>query len=902
MDREGGVMKLLLCLILGLSALVSRGENLLFEHGKTDWKIYLPEKASETEEYAAKELAEYLQKVSQCRFQMVRGGTVPDSKALVLGTPETQQRIRQLETQLKLNPGKEQSFALYSLGGNLYFAGCDSRGVLYAVYTFLQECLGIRWFWPSTEPDGEFVPALRKYEIPALAVNREPAIRYRGYHFLNGTNPKLETWLARNYGNIIRHGVAGGRKSMAERMRKGIYIHTSGHNIVLPDKELLKKRPELFALAGGKRTLDQLCWNNREVDDLMFQKFVRLMEQSPEVSILGFYPEDNQNYCACKECGKKDISTNWFSFLRRLTDRLHARYPSLRFTSIAYQGYIDYPKCDMKGYEYIEYAPYGRCFVHGMDVSCPVNDHSLKSWNPWLKSGIPTGVYGYEFDVLRPVVFIPAYHLISEQMRFFKKNNVQAVLPEVDGTYQGKGMGGHSRIQMRLVFYLYTRLMWNPDADVNGLIRDFCGHVWPSAAGELAEYHAMMGDAWNSQKQHFTGYFNSPITAAKEFMTPERIARAFELFRRASERIAANPDANIRARELRELEYEKNQFSAWVKYYWQNVDHVWNVPLEKPSVLSLKYGSRIRTVWNAKGISLTFEAPDADQATVVMTEPNGKSLSRTIPLTDGKGRWTAEDALKASDCRQLRVTFRRGSRIVDSIGIAEPYVLYCSRRESAGKKALIAIPPAEIPKRNIPKVRSALMDAGWQIQKTDTPAKLQETDLKAFDVVAVRLNDNPVDASFYSTRLLPYVANGGLAILSVDSPVALESLFGRPEFRLKWTGHQEYFWKLRKTQQMKDGDWRTKPDDLEKALKMYCTPYSGYEIPVGSRWQMLASMRKKDGSAAPYLLEMPWGKGRIILTTGPIGLDRDGQWMTFGSSHQDSVTALFNNMLEYNRR
>ena len=159
------------------------------------------------------------------------------------------------------------------------------------------------------------------------------------------------------------------------------------------------------------------------------------------------------------------------------------------------------------------------------------------------------------------------------------------------------------------------------------------------------------------------------------------------------------------------------------------------------------------------------------------------------------------------------------------------------------------------------------------------------------------MNGNDLPVSFFREKLLPYVKNGGLAVLSVSGDVAFGRIFGDKAFDLKWTGRQEYSWKLRYTQSMKPGDWLHKPDNLEKELKPYCTPYSGYEIPAGSKWRMLATMRKKDGSKAPYILEMPYGKGCFILTTGSIGLDDNGQWMVFGSAHQSTVKAFFNNML-----
>lgn len=140
--------------------------------------------------------------------------------------------------------------------------------------------------------------------------------------------------------------------------------------------------------------------------------------------------------------------------------------------------------------------------------------------------------------------------------------------------------GGHARIDMRLAFYLYSRLMWDPDADVNALIRDFCNYVYrPPRMKVCVSYDD--GPGVESQKQHFSGYFSSPITASAEFITPERIARAFELFRAASEKIAKNPDPGERGREKKELDFEKKQFAGWVKFYWQNAENVLNVPQKK---------------------------------------------------------------------------------------------------------------------------------------------------------------------------------------------------------------------------------------------------------------------------------------------------------------------------------
>jgi hypothetical protein len=68
-----------------------------------------------------------------------------------LRNPEVQRRAGEL----RLRPDKVEQVAVYTLDGRLYLSGNQPRGVLYAVYSFLQRQLGVRWLWPG--PDGEFV-------------------------------------------------------------------------------------------------------------------------------------------------------------------------------------------------------------------------------------------------------------------------------------------------------------------------------------------------------------------------------------------------------------------------------------------------------------------------------------------------------------------------------------------------------------------------------------------------------------------------------------------------------------------------------------------------------------------------------------------------------------------------
>jgi hypothetical protein len=221
------------------------GNELFFHDGRTDWKIYLSPQAAPTETFAAEELRAALKKISGAEFEVLSSAEVPHRRAIIIGdlnNPQVQSRAEALN----LRAGKVEAVAVYTLDGRLYLAGNQPRGVLYAVYRFLQQELGVRWLWPG--PDGEFMPAKKSWSLPELKYNYQPALAYRGFHLCGDWRDVdlFREWMGRNFINIYRHAASPQEK------RRGFYSLWSSHNVVLPEA-LFDQHPEYFAELGGKR-------------------------------------------------------------------------------------------------------------------------------------------------------------------------------------------------------------------------------------------------------------------------------------------------------------------------------------------------------------------------------------------------------------------------------------------------------------------------------------------------------------------------------------------------------------------------------------------------------------------------------------------------------------------------
>ena len=362
-------MKRLLLFCVTLIIALTAAATPLFENGKTRWQITVPEKSNAVIDYAAGELAGTLKKVSGTAFTIGKNRTKQFN--IILGTPETSPEIAGLQKDFKI-PGAEaiDTIAVYARDNNLYLAGNNNRSVLYAVYTFLQKQLGVRWLWPGD--DGEFITPLKKYTIPAdLAINFTPSFRIRAISPCHWhRHVPTEIWMARNFLN-------GDSRTAAIRDKTGAIRTGGGHRVIVYNaKKVFKSKPELFSLVGGRRDVAGYvgCWSNPEFTAQVVENVAKLIRKN-NLEILNLFPGDITLRCECEKCTvNPDRSGRWYDYYYQLITELKKQFPKLKFAGIAYQEYRALPKTEVRGLEYVEYCHYNRCYAHKItDPKCKIN-------------------------------------------------------------------------------------------------------------------------------------------------------------------------------------------------------------------------------------------------------------------------------------------------------------------------------------------------------------------------------------------------------------------------------------------------------------------------------------------------------------------------------------------------
>jgi len=141
------------------------------------YEVTGPDAPKPHEQTAMKELSDYLGKRVAGTLRV--GGK--DGIVFRVGDTELARKNRLLSTQLP-----SEKWVIRSFGNEVLLNGGGPRGALFAVYHFLEDCCGVRW-WSEFEED---VPPAGPLDLPALDMQGRPTFAYRDiYRSEGGANP-----------------------------------------------------------------------------------------------------------------------------------------------------------------------------------------------------------------------------------------------------------------------------------------------------------------------------------------------------------------------------------------------------------------------------------------------------------------------------------------------------------------------------------------------------------------------------------------------------------------------------------------------------------------------------------------------------------------------------------------
>ena len=465
-------LSLIMLFALAAPAFAAPAELTLAADGATDYRIVVSQNAAPAERTAADTLADYLRRITGATFPVETDDETPAAKELVVGATDR-------EPAFDRSGWDEDAVRLLTDGQKLFLTGGSPRGALYAVYTFLEDWLGCRWF----THDLTVVPEQAELTLPAIDYFYEPPFALRQTFWAFST--AYPDFCAAHK----LHGVMAG---MPETLGGGRYelaisgVHTLQQFV---PQTLFAEHPEYFGCDenGVRQPNRQPCLRNDEVFRLAVDWAKNYF--AGEHVILSVSQNDNQDFCRCEACkafnaahGGAD-SAALLDFVNRVAAEVKQDHPDAQVETLAYQNSLTPPTgLTVADNVVIRLCPISTCVLHGLDdASCASNKRFHDALSGWSQMTDRIYIWDYSTDFQYYYALYPNLTALQGRYQYYRDHNAVSVFDHGLGESIVPGEFHELRT------YLVCKLLWDPDTDVERHMKEFCGAYY-GAAGDVVAF------------------------------------------------------------------------------------------------------------------------------------------------------------------------------------------------------------------------------------------------------------------------------------------------------------------------------------------------------------------------------------------------------------------------------
>ncbi len=520
-----------MALAAGLAAVGAAGFEVARD-GRAQCVIVIPDTAGDTVRTAAGELAEHLKLATGAEFPIVpeaRAGNGP--RILVGPCRETARRVPDAATVSRQPDG----IRLRTLPDALVLTGAEPRGTLYAVYTFLEDVAGCRW-WTSTE---SHVPRRPTLAVPGLDVSYAPRLLYREAFYRDALGSPFAARLRTN-GHFCRIPPEhGGHYEILG------WCHTFYQ--LLPPDRYFADHPEWYSLIDGERrhARAQVCLANGEMRAELTARALAWLREKPRAGMISISQNDWHGRCQCPACQALEATCGGPSgalihFVNQVAGELEKEFPEALVETLAYQ----YTRQAPAGI-----APRRNVVVRLCSIECDFsqplgagerNAGFRADVEAWRAVAPRLYIWNYVTNFRHYILPHPNLRGLGPDIRFFVDHHAVGLFEQGDS---GCSVGDF--VQLRA--WVLARLMWNPDLDEKALAAEFLNGYYGAAGPHLKRYLDFREEAVARSGAFLRCYMND--TSA--WLSGEQLARASALYAEAEAAVADQPELARRVRRER---------------------------------------------------------------------------------------------------------------------------------------------------------------------------------------------------------------------------------------------------------------------------------------------------------------------------------------------------------------
>lgn len=530
-------------------------ELYIIKDSACDYSIVIPADASEVEENAARELQEYLVKTTNVHLNITEETWAKGPCIFVGRTAFAEEN--------GIMGSEEENWHIAVCGEHLILTGGKTsrhRGITYAVYHFLEDHVGIRW-WNHVE---EHVPVVTELKIDRN-LHREGTPLFRMRKAIDTFASTDFYPLAHNKVNMVGAGdnVIGRAHSRSVRDTGGAYCpgppsqsHTMSH--YFPVGEYFEKHPEWWgwdAAEHRRKSNRQHCMCSEGLYQAMQEKLLaNIRAEYASAKRYGIEPphffsvsiSDDQMHCECPDCvasvKKSGRMGHILKFVNRLARAVAKEYPEAMLETCAYWDYIDPPLDDTVPEPNVLIRVAEMLVDVAHDVNYPTNSRKRELLKKWAeickKSGSPvyTWEYLYHDYVNFPMALM--YQLPGNFRTYYELG--------VTGCFVENEIAGLSDF-WACTQWMLCKFLENPYIDFDETLEDFLAKYYGAgAAGYLREFLRLTHEACEQSELRIMLFQNC---ANWNYVTPELICEGLRLFQLAFAAAEGNPIYEQRLRE-----------------------------------------------------------------------------------------------------------------------------------------------------------------------------------------------------------------------------------------------------------------------------------------------------------------------------------------------------------------
>jgi len=482
-----------------------------------------------TQEQVGDILQRYLNKASGAKITIVSAKNAPEKGNLILLGESSLTRKYGLTT-----PDKYGAFSIKSFPRGVAILGNMTKdkdsyidtGLMPAIYSFLEDYVG--YFFVINGRKSRKIklsedicmvsPKPGSILIPGnIDINRIPAFSHR-----------------------ISHGIG------EDVFRAGIFHDFAPNHSHGPGawaRLYEKTNPDYFLTkADGTKDYRFLCFSNsevlkRDVENIEYFYKTGIWRNggyAPSGKYIRYEPADNQPLCQCERCKKmqqpkkgswgSNSNLHW-DYVNRLAREIKKRWPDKRLSTLAYQSHIDPPDFDLEDNVDVMVCMLpcpttigSFCFGKSkMDANTEMI-RRLKLWSSKL-GGDKKRLFIWDYFCY-PGFWTAAPTINPHSLQTF----VQKANPLINGVFID-GSGSAPLQESHLITLVWSRLLWDPNMDVDAFIKTYCERYFGPAGKPMKQFYDICIDRYENvpvNKNLWTiDSYISPQQMYGEIYTPE---------------------------------------------------------------------------------------------------------------------------------------------------------------------------------------------------------------------------------------------------------------------------------------------------------------------------------------------------------------------------------------------